>query len=86
MTSPIAHDRVADELAGAVVGDPAAAVDVDDLDPLLGVERVAERQLSVAGPAPARVDRRDARASSTSGIASAWRAARSSSCSASASA
>ena len=32
-TSLTRGDRIADELAGAVVGDLAAAVDVDDLDP-----------------------------------------------------
>ena len=52
------HDRIADELAGAVVGQQAAAVDVDDLDALLLVPRRREREVAVAGPAAARVDGR----------------------------
>ena len=53
-----AHDRIADELAGAVVGQLAAAVDVDDVDPALAIPVLAERQLARQRPAPARVDRR----------------------------
>ena len=45
------HDRIADELAGAVVGDLAAAVDVDDGD-------VAGRPASRAGRCGARACRR----------------------------
>ena len=53
-----AHDRVADELAGAVVGDAAAAVGLGDLDSLHPVPVLAHRQL-VGGRAPAlRVDGR----------------------------
>ena len=40
------HDRIADELARPVVGQLAAAVDVDDVDPLRAVEVLAERQLA----------------------------------------
>ena len=53
-----AHDRVADELAGAVVGDAAAAVDVDDVDALAAVPGLAHRQLAGRRAPPARVDRR----------------------------
>src|SRR5204863_198396 len=52
------HDRVADELAGAVVGDAPAAVDVDDVDALGAVPVFAHRQLALAGAPPARVDGR----------------------------
>jgi hypothetical protein len=51
-----AHDRVADQLAGAVIGDAAAAVGRDDFDALGAVERLAQRQLAVAGAPTARVD------------------------------
>ncbi len=54
-TSLDAHDRVADELAGAVVGDAPAAVGGDDLDPARAVEGLAERQLAVARASPTRV-------------------------------
>ena len=41
-----------------MIGDAAAAVDVDDLDPLRGVEGLTERQLVGRGAPAARVDRR----------------------------
>ena len=50
-----AHDRIADELAGAVVGDLAATVGGHDLDAALAVEVLAQRQLVVGGAPPARV-------------------------------
>jgi hypothetical protein len=50
-----ADDRVADELARAVIGELAAAVDRDDVDPLLGVPRGRERQVAVLRAPPARV-------------------------------
>ena len=46
------HDRIADELAGAVVGELAAAVDVDDVDPPRAVEVLAERQLAASERRP----------------------------------
>ena len=39
------HYRVADELPGPVVGELAAAVDIDDLDPPRRVRIFGERQL-----------------------------------------
>src|SRR5215207_7111283 len=39
------HDRIADELAGAVVGELAAAWRAHDVDPALVVEGLAEQQL-----------------------------------------
>ena len=53
-----AHDRVADQLPGAVVGELAAARRAHDVDPALAVERLAERQVALVRAAPDRVDRR----------------------------
>ena len=50
-----ADDRVGDQLAGAVVGDLAAAVGVADCDPLRFVPLGPHRQFGL-GAAPARVD------------------------------
>ena len=47
-----AHDRVADELAGTVVGDLPAPPGVDDVDPALEVPVLTERQLPRHRPAP----------------------------------
>ena len=44
-TSSMRHDRIADELAGAVIGDPPAAVGGDHVDALGAVEVLAERQV-----------------------------------------
>ena len=55
---PEVHDRIGDELSGAVVGEPAAAVGVDDLDPLHPVPVLAHRQLVGRRATPARVDGR----------------------------
>ena len=55
---PQRDDRVGDELAGAVVGDAAAAVGVEDLDPLRLVPLGSHRQLIGARAAPAGVDGR----------------------------
>ena len=49
------HDRVADELPGAVVGEPPAAVGVDDVDALGAVEVLAEGQVLGARAPTARV-------------------------------
>jgi hypothetical protein len=49
-------DRVADELARAVVGDPATAVDLDDLDAPLAVPGLAHRQLPFSRTPTAGVD------------------------------
>ena len=51
-------DRVADEPAGAVIGDAAAAVGVHDLDPLHPVPVLAHRQLVGGRAATFRIDRR----------------------------
>jgi hypothetical protein len=51
-----AHDRIADELAGAVVGDAPAAVGRDDVDAFCAVEVLAERQLARARASPVGVD------------------------------
>ena len=57
--SSIRHDRIADELAGAVVGDAPAAVGLDHLDALRAVEVLADAAARrVARAPPARVDRR----------------------------
>ncbi len=64
------HDRVADELAGAVVGELAAAVGVDHVDAFGAVEVLAERQLLGARRAGRACRRAGARA------AAACRAAR----------
>ena len=53
-----AHDRVADELPGAVVGELAAARRAHDVDPALAVEGLAERQLVLVRAAADGVDRR----------------------------
>ena len=53
-----AHDRIADQLAGPVVGDAPAAVGVDDLDPARAVEVLAEGQLAVGRAPTAGVDGR----------------------------
>jgi hypothetical protein len=50
--------RAATIACGPVVCDPAAAVDVDDLDPLRGVEGLTERQLRRRGAPAAGVHRR----------------------------
>ena len=52
------HDRVADELPGAVVGELAAARRAHDVDPALAVEGLAERQVARVGAAADGVDRR----------------------------
>jgi hypothetical protein len=54
---PDADDRIADELAGAVVGDLAAAVDVDDVDALRAVPVLAHAELAGGRAPPAGVDR-----------------------------
>ena len=41
-----AHDRVADQLAGTVVGDAAASVSLDHVDPLRAVPLLAHGQLA----------------------------------------
>ena len=51
-------DRIGDQLAGAVVGDPAAAVGLDDLDPLHPVPVLAHRQLGGGRAAALGVDGR----------------------------
>ena len=53
-----AHDRVADELPGAVVGELAAARRAHDVDPALAVEGLGERQLAGVRAPPDGVDRR----------------------------
>ena len=51
-----AHDRIANQLPRAVVGDAPAAVGGRDLDAALSVEVFAEGQLVGAGAPTARVD------------------------------
>jgi hypothetical protein len=52
------HDRVADELAGAVVGQLAAARRLDHVDAQGAVVLLAQRQVGLGAAAPDRVDRR----------------------------
>src|SRR5207247_729516 len=52
------HDRVADELPGAVVGHRPPAVGLRDLDALHQVPALAHPQLLGVGAPPLRVDRR----------------------------
>ena len=52
------HDRVAHQLAGAVVGQPAAAVGALDVDALAEVPGLAHRQVGLVAAAAQRVDRR----------------------------
>jgi hypothetical protein len=52
------HDRVADELPGAVVGEAAAAVALDDVDALRAIPVLAHRQVAGAGAPAERVDGR----------------------------
>jgi hypothetical protein len=53
-----AHNRIADQLAGAMVGDAPATVGIDDLDPLRAIPALAHRQLVGGRAAPAGVDGR----------------------------
>src|SRR4051795_10067607 len=55
---PQAHYGIADQLAGTVVGDPAAAVGVDNVDALPPIPVLAHRQLISGRAAPLRVDGR----------------------------
>ena len=55
---PRNHDRIADELAGPVVGDAAAAIGLADLDSLHPVPVLAHRQFGRARAAALRVDGR----------------------------
>ncbi len=55
---PQAHDRIADQLPGAVIGDPAAPVGLGDVDALGAVPLLAHRQLARLHASPPRVDRR----------------------------
>ena len=81
-----AHDRVGDELAGPMVGELAAAVDVDDVDAPLAYQASGSVELRRAACAAAGVDRAGARASApSSAMASAARAPGTGCCSSSAS-
>jgi hypothetical protein len=52
------EDGVADELAGAVIGDVATAVDLVDFDAALGEELVGREDIGAAGVAAEGEDRR----------------------------
>ena len=54
--SATAHDRIADELAGAVVGDASTAVGRNEVDAFRAVEVLGERQLALGRASPARVN------------------------------